>query len=71
MFLGKKNIEIMQKEITEAFIARIDKHRKERRRRIFEQVALNDISQNERYWANQAERVIKAADEFAEKEIEK
>lgn len=43
---------------------------KDRRRRIFEQIALSEISQNEKYWAVQAERVIKAADEFAEKEIE-
>ncbi len=78
MFLSKKCKEIMQNEMSEAFSAHIDKQRKDRRRRIFEQVALAYIPH---YYDNYkdaldsvsfvTERIIKAADEFAEKGSEK
>ncbi len=57
-----------------------DSSRKDRRRWIFEQVALSAVIHNDAHWdftgfeqaaANCAEKIISAADEFAEKEIEK
>ena len=82
MFISKKDAEKMQGEMNEAFSAHIDKQRKDRRRRVFEQVA---IAYTTKHWPDYQEQpsdqtlmgwaehtseiILSSANKFAEKEI--
>lgn len=72
MFLSKKCKEIMQNEMSEALSVHIDNQRKDRRRRIFEQVALVKIKDAFGYSfadvSKMADWILNDSDKFAEKE---